>query len=290
MDPFTTRPVAPNSRPDPGPAKRRRALVSLVVLIPVTTALWALAAFASVSFLDTFRLMATNDIDGWGDGVGSLDGGPVVFFGAVFPASLFGFAVMWQSTSAFATFKAGATLSGAVGSGGAAVGLLVAWLGDRWTEPRAVGQFASAGDGTSDWGPLSWIAYHASWLLPVVFGGMAAIGLLRFVSSHRRGRWADTKAAEIKEHGIRMPGTIDRVVFTNTWIMGNPQFEVTVTYVAKYGPRQAIQRFVTPAMSAPTRGGQVDVWYDPLGDEGTVLVELTERSSDHGFDPGLFPR
>ncbi|WP_158920305.1 hypothetical protein [Streptomyces sp. NBRC 109706] len=261
-----------------------------MVLIPVTTALWALAGYASVSFLETFRLMAINDIDGWADGADSLTNEPMLFFGALFPASFLGFAIMWQSTSAFATFKAGATLSSTVASGGVAVGLLLAWLADRWTEPRAVGQFVSEWDGSSDWGPPAWIAYHAPWLLPVVFGGIWMTGLLRFLSSHSRRRWPETKAAEIKEHGIRMPGTIDRVEFTHTWVMGNPQFDVTVTYVGKYGPRQATERFVTSVGSAPVRGGQVDVWYDPLGQEGTVLIELTERSSNHPGDPGLFPR
>lgn len=289
MSSFFAHRAARNVRSGPGSEKRRRARISLVALIPVVTALWTVAGYASVSFLDPFRLMAVNDVGAWGDGVGGMPGGVVLFFGAIFPASFLGFALTWQSTSAFATFKAGWTLGNAVGFGGAALGLLITWLADRWTPPRAVGRFVSEWGGDSDWGPLAWIAYHAPWLLPAVLGGVALISLLRFVLAHGRGRWAATKAAEIKEHGVTMPGTITRVAFTNTWIAGNPQFEITVTYVGKYGPRQATERVVAPPMDAPVLGGQVDVWYDPLGEDGTVIIELTEHSSSHAVDPGLFP-
>lgn len=285
MDASAAPGAARGAHPEPGAAKQRRARAWLMALIPATAALYALAAYASVSFLDTFRLMAVNDLEGWGDGADGLSGGIMSFVGAVIAASLLGFAVSRRSTTVFGTLKAGAVMSQAVGFGGAALGLLHAWLSDRWTRPREVGRFAAEEGGGSDWGPLAWIAYCATWLLPLVFGGVAVIALLWLAGSHGRGRWADTKAEEIKEHGVMMPGTIHRVEFTGVWVMGEPQFEVTVTYVGKYGPRQAVERFVTSTVSAPVRGGQVDVWYDPLGEEGVVLIELNERSTSSMLYP-----
>ncbi|MDT0266415.1 hypothetical protein RM844_08910 [Streptomyces sp. DSM 44915] len=291
MPAFPRRSPRPAASPDHGPARRRRARAWLVGLLPAAALLWAVAGYASVSFLDTLRLMATNDIGGWGDGTAGLVGGPTLFFAAALPASFLGFAVSWQATSAFSTFRAGALLGGAVTSGGTAAGLLAAWLASRWTAPRTVGEMVSEWDGGSaDWGLVAWVAYHGPWLLPAGLGSAAAVTLLRLAATHRPGRRAATKAAEIREHGVRMPGTIARVDFTHTWIEGNPRFEVTVTYVGKYGPRQVTQPFVTRPLDAPTPGGQVDVWYDPLGEDGVVLVELTARSSDHRVIPSLFPR
>ncbi|WP_035697874.1 hypothetical protein, partial [Glycomyces tenuis] len=163
MDPFPARGAARRG----GPEQWRRARASLVVLIPVAVALWALAGYASVSFLDTFRLMAVNDIGGWGEGTAGLAGGIMLFVGAVFAASFLGFAVGRRSTAAFATFKAGGLLSRAAAFGGVTVGLLVAWASDRWTRPTAVGRFVSEQDGDSDWGAPAWAAYHAPWLLPL---------------------------------------------------------------------------------------------------------------------------
>lgn len=278
-------PAARGAAQGPDTARRRRARVWLTVLIPVTAALYALVGQASVSFLDLFRVMAVDDLAGWDHDMDGLPGGIMLFIGSVFAAVILGTAIVRQSTTEFGTLKAGAVMSRAVAFGGVALGLLNAWVTDRWTRPEAVGRFVAEDGGESDWGPLAWIAYHAAWLLPLAFGGAAVAALLWLAGSHGRGRWADTKAAEIKEHGVMMPGTIRRVEYTGEWIGGEPQFEVTVTYVGKYGPRQAVERFVTPTVSAPVRGGLVDVWYDPLGEEGVVLIELNERSSSSMLYP-----
>lgn len=260
---------------DPEVVRLRRARTRLIVLIPVTTAAYALAGHSAVALLDAFRLMAVNDLSGWGEGA---IGGPAPFLVAVTAAVLLANVLTRQAATVFATLRAGAVMSGSVGLGGTALGLLDAWLSGRWTPPREAGRFVSEGGGGSDWGPTAWAAYHATWLLPLVFGGAAVAGLLWLARTHGRDRWPGTKAAEIKEHGVVLPGVIDKVEFTGARVGGEPRFAVTVDYVGKYGPRRTVEHFVTSLAKVPVRGGQVDVWYDPLGEDGVVLVELNERS------------
>lgn len=258
--------------PSPAAERRRRARKSLIALIPTTTAAYALAGHTVVWILDLFRLMIIDvDID-----VENIVRGPLPFLLTASLSYLLGRGLTRQATAVFATLRAGAAMGWSVGLGGTALGLLNAWLSGQWAQPPEPGR--SAPEEGGDWGPAVWIAYHVTWLLPLLFGVAAVAGLLWIARTHGHARWPGTKAAEIKEHGVMMPGIIDQVEFTGAWVGGEPRFALTVDYLSERGPRRTVEHFVTPLEKVPVRGGQVDVWYDTLGEDGMVLIELNERS------------
>ena len=281
---------SPMSQPgdDTGSVKRRRARIALAILIPVVLALWGLVGHSAVLLLNPFRLILIANMDGWaGDVDGIAEGIPMFIFGIV-GASLLGTMMTRNAARVFSTFKSGATVSPAIACGGIAVGLLLSWFAGQWTPPPVVGRVVSDWQPASDWGAVAWTGYHVPWVLPVVFAGAGLVELARFMYAHSSRRMAMTKTAEIKEHGVRMFGTITEVRAVSDPATGVPRFDVSVSYVGKFGPRQVTERF-TPRAGVPVKGGQVNVWYDPLGEDGVVLVELIDRSFSDELPPGMFP-
>lgn len=268
---------------------KRRARRALFGLVPAAALLWAVVAFALVPIVATLRLMVLNGQEGWADAADGLSSAAVAGIVMALPAALLSTAVAWKATRAFSTLRAGAALSNAVGLGGAVLGTLVAWMTGRWTAPRQIGVRASEWSAEQEWGPVAWVVYAVPWLLPLILGAIASSLLWSFLRAHSAERRGQTKAAEIRVHGARLSGTIVDVIPTDTRVDGERQFEVTVVYVSASGPAHATELLLAPADAAPARGGQVDVWYDPLGEEGVVLIDLTTRSTDHRSGPGLFP-
>jgi len=286
-------PTGPSSWPRPPEQRRRRADLLLVVLVPLTGLAWLAVGFSCVAILDAMRVMLINGIDDWDAGT-ELVQTPLlgIFIGAITAASLLGFGVSWHSSMRFGSLSAGTRLSTAVSMGGAALGLLAAWLLGLWTAPVQVGAFAVDGffiteeDGPEPWGIAGWIGYHAPWVLPLVLGAIALWCVVSIVREGSGERSAARKEREAKRHGTMMPGTITRVEYANTWVDGDPQFDITVNYSTPAGPRQTTRPLVAPLAHPPVVGGQVDVWYGYSAIDGDVFIEPNERTGVNLTNPG----
>ncbi|TQL74740.1 hypothetical protein FB566_0226 [Stackebrandtia endophytica] len=261
-------------------ARRRRAHRILTVLVPTSVAVWTLVGFIAAMVLDPVRLLLLDGLGDWADTMSAQSSMFYTGITALCAGSFLNFAIGWHTTRALSTLGSHGLATTAIWTGGLALGFAGAWPFMIWTPPRSV-------DATGD--AFSWFAYHAPWLLPAVLSMVMLVSAFLMVRDHYGVHSAVTKLREAKEHGIVQPGTITRVEFTNIWIDGDPQFDVTVSYLGIDGPRETTRPFATPLAKAPVPGGQVDVWYGPSAVDGDVFIELTERSSIHLVNPGYRP-
>lgn len=268
---------------------RARASAILAVCVPVAAALWALVALTLVPVLDTFRLIALDGTHASSEASGRLpENGITLLVVAILFAALFESVVGWFSTRAFSTFSSEPLLRGGVAFGGATAGFAIAWALGWWAEPQAVGVTTGDQEAALEWGAFRWIGYHAIWIIPLALGIVAAVMIIRLIRTHSRDQWRATKIQEMKQHGVSLPGTIIQVIPVSPELQESMEYSVTITFVGKFGPGQT-SRFVTvPVSNAPVTGGQVTVWYDPLGDEEQVHFEFTKQSSDASQNRGLF--
>lgn len=253
----------------PGSSREQRTSPSPAgwVFTAATVVFFALFAHSLVPVLDTFRQMMINPIETWGTPdtrVGRyIVLGPLVMLG-----SIAGFASMWRAGS----LRTGMLLSNGAGVAGAGLGVLAGWT--KWTPPVRIDPawdvYALAGY----WAPV--------WLPAVLFivGGAMLIGAVASIVAARKR--ADERDS-MRRAGHQVVGRIIDVVFTNTWIMGDPQFRVTVAYDTPHGPQQATRTLVVPAMSAPVKGTPITVLYDPTRPGRIELDYDTDRHSFGGW-------
>lgn len=279
---------ASHTRLPSSPESRARSRRAFLVLGPLHGLLWALTGYlGAVGILDRFRVMALNPVGMWDEGLESMV--PMLgFFGAVMLASVIGFSAMWSAMKAYGTFSLGNRASYGFSLTGVGAGMLAAAVVDGWTKPAQVGSMpASDWAAEEAWGTGAWVMYYLPIGLPVLFLLIGLACAVSFLVGNRRSEVAEHTAEQVRATGRHTPGQITKVRFTNTWLMGQPQFEVEVAYFGMQGPCRITRLLVAEPTEAPQVGGQVDVWYDPMHPE-TVIIELGPASSPGPVDPRLF--
>jgi hypothetical protein len=241
-----------------------------IVLSLVHAALWGAAGYGGGMLLDTFRLMAVNQVGAWG-GLG--DGFPWLFLIGVFGGAICGFALTGRMTVFLGPRAIGFPFFTAFI--GLAIGLLL--FLPRWTSPERIGfqKGFLEGDAATAWGPGSWVMYALPWWLPAVFGLIAMLALIGLVRGSARGRQKSDRIRSMIETGIRVLGTVSEVTSTGLIIMGNPQAQLTVRFTDASGTsRWVTKKHVFPPASIPRTGDAFTVWYDPLdpGNEKSIVL------------------
>lgn len=266
------------------PASRRRARTRMAVLAPIHAIATAIAAYLAVAQI----LSLATGADPFAGAADALDEqllGMFAFPLAIVVASLLGFSMQWSSVRAYGTFLLGTAASNAWTLLGVTAGLLSALVLGAWrVQPTMVGVMELP---TSVDGIWTWASAAAPVLLPAVTGALALAHLLAFSIGLSRSERAASTAATLRAHGVRVRGRVERVSFTNTWVLGLPQFLVDVSYVTTSGPRRVERRVTTAPTLAPQPGGMVEVWYDP-SDPAKAEVELGTAASPWLVDPRLY--
>lgn len=210
------------------------------VMAMVSGLCFALAGLFFVPVLTAFSDMAFKPVTEWNADI--MPGGMIAGSAMLFVGASLGFAALWRSGNIACGFHL-TTATGLVGAGlGVAVGVVLGFGADGLLSNLSARLPALVAAGLL--------------LLGVLFAALAASAI------HKAKRRAEARVAR-QASGHVAEGRIADLAFTNTWIMGQPVFDVIVDFSCPTGPVRARGTLVTPAMTTPAVGMPVTVTYNP---------------------------
>lgn len=225
---------------DAGVGGRATPSKGAYVLAALSGLCFALAGLFFVPVLSVFSDMAFQPVTEWNTDIspgGMIVSGPMLFMG-----SSLGFAALWRSGNIACGFH----LTMATGLIGAGAG---------------VGVGTVLGFGVN--GMLAAVSARIPALVAaglLVLGGLFAVLAASAIRNAKRR--TEVRAAR-QASGHVAKGQIVDLDFTNTWVMGQPVFDVVVDFPGPDGPVSARGTLATPPMTTPAVGMPVTVTYDP---------------------------